>query len=223
MPLLLCIETATDSCSVCVADEKGVVAVKESHHSRAHASLLSVFIDELLKENKIEYSSLDGIAVSCGPGSYTGLRIGVATAKGLCFALEKPLISVPTLESMAALFRQTMAAEGMLCPMLDARRMEVYTALFATDATCVKPAAAVILEENFCEDVLKENKVCFFGNGSSKFKTICKNSNALFFEDFNLSATGLAGIALDKYHQKKFEDIAYFEPFYLKDFAGIKR
>lgn len=224
MPLLLCIETATDSCSVCVADEKGVVAVKESHHSRAHASLLSVFIDELLKENKIEYSSLDGIAVSCGPGSYTGLRIGAATAKGLCFALEKPLIAVHTLESMAHLFKNNAAGNAdYFCPMLDARRMEVYTALFNRELKYERPAEAVILEEDFLSDYLQQNNIQFFGSGSIKFKNICKSEHAHFADDFNLSATGLVNLALHKYVQKQFEDIAYFEPFYLKDFAGPKK
>lgn len=224
MPLILCIETATDSCSVCVADEQHVIAVKESHHSRSHASQLSVFIDELLKENKLQYASLDAIAVSCGPGSYTGLRIGAATAKGLCFALEKPLIAVHTLESMAHLYKNNAAGNAdYFCPMLDARRMEVYTALFNNQVEYVRPAEAVILEENFLADYLQQNKISFFGSGSIKFRNICKSENAVFVDNFNLSATGLVNLALQKYGQKQFEDIAYFEPFYLKDFAGIKK
>ncbi len=224
MPLILCIETATDSCSVCVADGQRVIAVKESHHSRSHASQLSVFIDELLKENQLQYASLDAIAVSCGPGSYTGLRIGAATAKGLCFALEKPLIAVPTLESMAHLFKNNAAGNAeYFCPMLDARRMEVYTALFNRELEYERPAEAVILEEDFLSDYLQHNNIQFFGSGSIKFKNICKSEHAHFANDFNLSATGLVNLALHKYVQKQFEDIAYFEPFYLKDFAGIKK
>lgn len=224
MPLILCIETATDSCSVCVADGQRVIAVKESHHSRSHASQLSVFIDELLQENQLQYASLDAIAVSCGPGSYTGLRIGAATAKGLCFALEKPLIAVHTLESMAHLFKNNAAGNAdYFCPMLDARRMEVYTALFNRELKFERPAEAVILEEDFLSDYLQQNNIQFFGSGSIKFKNICKSEHAHFADDFNLSATGLVNLALHKYVQKQFEDIAYFEPFYLKDFAGPKK
>lgn len=223
MSLILCIETATDSCSVCVASDKNILALKESHNSRAHASLLSVFIDEILASIKMPYQELDAIAVSCGPGSYTGLRIGAATAKGLCFALDKPLIAVPTLESMTAIFMDTNSGCDLFCPMLDARRMEVYTALFNHNMEYIKPVEAVILESNFLEEELKNKKISFFGNGSAKFREICNNHNALFAEEFNLSATGLTSLAYQKYQQKQFEDIAYFEPFYLKDFAGPKK
>ncbi len=224
MPLLLHLETSTDTCSLALSRNGKILAVKETHNSRSHASLLSVFIDDLLKENTLDYAALDAVAVSCGPGSYTGLRIGVATAKGLCFALNKPLIAVSTLQAMTAWQKESNTTiASVFCPMLDARRMEVYTASFDDTLKMMRPVEAVVLTEDFLQQELAETKILFFGNGAFKFKELLQNNpNALFADDFTMSAQGMLTFAEEKFAGQDFEDVAYFEPFYLKDFVGVK-
>ncbi|HMR46928.1 MAG TPA: tRNA (adenosine(37)-N6)-threonylcarbamoyltransferase complex dimerization subunit type 1 TsaB [Bacteroidia bacterium] len=220
MALLLHLETSTDTCSVCISDNETIIDCEETHNSKSHASLLAVFIDELLKRNRLTYKNIAAVTVSCGPGSYTGLRIGVATAKGLCFALNVPLISVPTLQSMANIANKQCNGQ-LLCPMIDARRMEVFTALLTPQLDFIEKENAVIIDNHFQHDVLSKNKICFFGNGAVKLpQSIKTNSNSIILEDFKMSATGLATLAFKKFTQQIFEDLAYFEPFYLKDFVG---
>lgn len=224
MPLLLHIETATDTCSVALSDKGKAIAVEETHNSRSHASLLSVFIENILKQNHFAYADLDAVVVSCGPGSYTGLRIGVASAKGLCFALSKPLIAINTLHSMAAWYTKNKNNAGFFySPMIDARRMEVYTALYDDKLNLTKPVEAIILTEQFLKEELADKKIIFFGNGSQKFKEfVDENANAVFDDSFLISSQGMIELAEEKYKNKQFEDVAYFEPFYLKDFVGTK-
>ncbi len=224
MPLLLHIETATDTCSVALSDNGKTIAFEEIHNSRSHASLLSVFIENILKQNSFAYADLDAVVVSCGPGSYTGLRIGVATAKGLCFALQKPLIAINTLHNMATWNRANKANPAYFyCPMIDARRMEVYTALYDDKLNVTKPVEAVILTEQFLKEELANKKIIFFGNGAQKFKEFAGNNiNAVFDDSFLISSQGMIELGEEKYKNKQFEDVAYFEPFYLKDFVGTK-
>jgi tRNA threonylcarbamoyladenosine biosynthesis protein TsaB len=224
VPLLLHIETSTDTCSVAISQNGKVIAFQETHDSRSHATVLLVFIDDLLKNNQLTYAHLDAIAVSCGPGSYTGLRIGVATAKGLCFALNKPLIAVSTLQAMTAWQKENNKQHATIfCPMLDARRMEVYTACFDHALKLIRPVEAVILNEQFLMQELTEKSILFFGNGAFKFKEWVKNQpHALFADNFTMSAQGMVTIAEEKFAAKNFEDVAYFEPFYLKDFVGVR-
>jgi tRNA threonylcarbamoyladenosine biosynthesis protein TsaB len=231
--MILQIETATTVCSVALAKDGKVIACKDLEQRNIHAEVITVFIDELLAKTGSHYKDIDAIAVSCGPGSYTGLRIGVSTAKGLCYALEKPLIAIETLESMAhgiiddpsqlsALNLQLSTL--LLCPMIDARRMEVYTAIFNTKGENIIPTAAEIIDGNSFAELLKDNQILFFGDGAEKCREVLgSNSNAYFLPGFTNSATHLTKKAVEKFANKDFEDVAYFEPFYLKDFIAGKK
>lgn len=231
--MILQLETATTVCSVALAKEGKVIAVKQIDQRNIHAEVITVFIDELLTETGTHYKDINAIAVSCGPGSYTGLRIGISTAKGLCYALEKPLIAIETLESMAQgiITNPEMLSTFnfqpstlLLCPMIDARRMEVYTAIFNTKGENIKPTAAEIIDENGFADLLKDNKILFFGDGAGKCREVLgHNENAFFLPEFVNSATHLTKKAAEKFAKKDFEDMAYFEPFYLKDFIAGKK
>jgi tRNA threonylcarbamoyladenosine biosynthesis protein TsaB len=225
--MILQIETATTVCSVALAKEGEIVAFKQIDLRNIHAEVITVFIDELMSSAGITYNDLDAIAVSCGPGSYTGLRIGVSTAKGLCYALEKPLIAIETLEAMA--FGAISAAayinsDLLLCPMIDARRMEVYTAIFNTTGNRIQPTSAEVIDENSFYKLLQNNKVLFFGDGAEKcYAVLGHHPNAQFLPGFTNSATHLTKNAAEKFRLKNFEDVAYFEPFYLKDFIAGKK
>jgi tRNA threonylcarbamoyladenosine biosynthesis protein TsaB len=229
MAKILNIETATSVCSVAVGINGKCVALKETNEGRTHAEFITVFIDEVIKKAGIEYKDLDAIAVSSGPGSYTGLRIGVSTAKGLCYALDKPLIAIETLKAMAygqskkmmtnsSLMADILTNEILLCPMIDARRMEIYTAFYNLKMEIIKPVSADIINENSYSDYLKNDKIFFFGDGAEKCKEPFKNRNNIFFYD-NLfpSAEYLVSLSENKFNSKEFEDLAYFEPFYLKE------
>lgn len=217
LALLLCIETATTNCSVALARDGEVVALKEDYNKQySHAERLHLFIKEILEENRFSPEDLDGIAVSKGPGSYTGLRIGVSAAKGLCFSLDLPLVSIPTLTSLA---HQVPKQEGVyVFPLLDARRMEVYTAGFDSDKQEISETQAKILDENSFDDYLEKGVVCFIGDGVEKFREVCTHKNARFIVDKLPSAREMAGLAYEKFLEEDFEDVAYFEPYYLKDF-----
>ncbi|MES2266889.1 MAG: tRNA (adenosine(37)-N6)-threonylcarbamoyltransferase complex dimerization subunit type 1 TsaB [Bacteroidota bacterium] len=224
--MILQIETATTSCSVALANQGQVLAFKEVDQRNIHAEVITVYIDEILAQSNVTYNQLDAIAVSCGPGSYTGLRIGVSTAKGLCFALDKPLIAVETLAAMAkgVVADNNIAGDVLLCPMIDARRMEVYTAIFNQAGEVIKPTTAEIIDANSFADVLASNKVLFFGDGADKCKaTLGDSPNAQFLPNFANSAKHLTSIALDKFNHTDFVDVAYFEPYYLKDFIAGKK
>ena len=223
--IILQIETATTICSVALARDGKVVAFKQVDQRNAHAEVITVFIDELLAIPGFSYSDIDAIAVSCGPGSYTGLRIGVSTAKGLCFALDKPLIAIETLEAMAfGVINEGIETDMLLCPMIDARSMEVYTSIFNSKGENIKPTAAEIIDENSFADLLQDNKILFFGDGAEKCREILShNPNAQFLTGFINSATHLTKKAEEKFMAKDFEDVAYFEPYYLKDFIAGKK
>ncbi len=229
MTLILNIETATEVCSVNLASNGEIVAERESLEGLNHSKLLTVFIDEILNESRIKPERLDAVAVSKGPGSYTGLRIGVSVAKGLCYSLNIPLISVGTVEAMgkyAADNRKQYLPEGvnaenaLFCPMIDARRMEVYTALFNAQGENIEPVSAKVVDENSFSEYLNRQPVLFFGNGAEKCKPAITHSNALFCGPSGASARFMINLTEMKYNNKIFEDVAYFEPFYLKDFVA---
>lgn len=228
MSLILQIETATTSCSVALAADGKVLDFKQVNERNKHAEVITLFIDELIKGNGFTYADIDAVAVSSGPGSYTGLRIGVSTAKGLCFALDKPLIAVETLEAMAGGIigdvNTNPGSDMLLCPMIDARRMEVYCAVFDAAGKKIRATAADIIDENSFGELLKENKVLFFGDGADKCEAVLgSNPNALFIRNFENSAVHLTKKAAEKFEGKAFEDVAYFEPYYLKDFIAGKK
>ncbi len=217
MPTILCIETATTNCSVAIAHNGKTLAVKEDYNgSYSHAEKLHLFIQEILEENNLKLSNLDAVAISKGPGSYTGLRIGVSAAKGLCFSLDIPLISVPTLTALANQVEQ----QGIVIPMLDARRMEVYAAAFNSAKEQILKTSAIILEPDSFQEYLERDQVYFIGSGVQKFQKICGHPNANFIENKLPSAREMVEIAVSKHKISDFENVAYFEPYYLKDFIS---
>jgi tRNA threonylcarbamoyladenosine biosynthesis protein TsaB len=223
--IILNIETATKVCSVSLSINGKLIGLKETNDLQyEHAEKLFPFIEEILKESKISFKNLNAIAVSKGPGSYTGLRIGVSAAKGLCYALNIPLVGVSTLQSMAAGMKKKRSDYELFCPMIDARRMEVYTAIYDQNNNLKRKIEALIVNENFCADILLNNKIVFFGDGAKKIEEILKiNSNAFFVNEFSASAEFMIEISHQLFENKQFEDVAYFEPFYLKEFlTGLK-
>ncbi|CAM3530868.1 tRNA (adenosine(37)-N6)-threonylcarbamoyltransferase complex dimerization subunit type 1 TsaB [Zobellia roscoffensis] len=217
MSIILNLETATTNCSVSIAKEGRILTIKEHDTPNySHAEQLHIFIQEVLKEVNIDISELDAIAVSKGPGSYTGLRIGVSAAKGLCFALDIPLISIATLGSMAE--QVTSSEIDYIIPVLDARRMEVYSAVFNSDKDEVRATEAEIIDENSFGEFLEKGKVILIGNGAEKCKTIVSHPNLSFDVSVVPSANEMAQLSYKKFKADHFEDVAYFEPYYLKDF-----
>lgn len=219
--LILQLETATTMCSVALACDGKLLAVKEMNERNIHASQITLFIDDVMKAAGKSYEELDAVSISKGPGSYTGLRIGVSTAKGLCYALDIPLISVDTLEAMASGVLENhpeISSDTLLCPMIDARRMEVYTALFDTNLKPVEGVMAKILDEQTFDRFLAENPVVFFGDGAGKSQNLYASSANYNFVEFENSAAHLSEISLRKLIKGETENMAYFEPFYLKDF-----
>ncbi len=221
MGIILNIETATKNCSVSISKNNEVISLKELNEGKfSHAEKLHSFILEVIKDAGLSMQDLDAIAVSKGPGSYTGLRIGVSAAKGLCYALDKPLISVPTLENIA---RQISLKENEFAvPLLDARRMEVYSAIFDQDYRQIRATEAEIINETSFQSYLKKNILYFMGDGAEKCKEFIKHENARFLTSVYPSAREMAMIAAPKFETADFEDVAYFEPFYLKDFVAGK-
>lgn len=217
MANILCIETATTNCSVAMGIDGDLVALKEENDlSYSHSERLHILLYEILLESHTPLSKVDAVAISKGPGSYTGLRIGVSAAKGLCFSLDIPLISVPTLTSLA----HKVAQPGSIVTMLDARRMEVYSAVFNEAKEQVQDTRALVLDNTSYLPLLEKGKVNFIGSGVEKFSTICDHSNAIFIENELPSAREMVFLAAQKFQNKHFEDVAYFEPYYLKDFMG---
>ena len=221
MAIILSLETSTTNCSVSIGVNGKVVSHKELNDAGySHSENLHVFIKEVLKNASLSFNDIDAIAVSKGPGSYTGLRIGVSSAKGLCFSLDKPLISILTLESLA---HKLKIKEGFLLPLLDARRMEVYSAVFDENYNLVRDTKAEIIDEHSFSEYLEKGKVYFLGSGAEKCKDIVKHSNAIFSEiNYVPSAIEMAQLAENKFKISDFEDVAYFEPYYLKDFVTTK-
>ena len=215
MTYILNLETATKNCSVSISQDGKTILCKEmAEAGYSHAEKLHVFIEESLKESKLSFNDLSAIAVSQGPGSYTGLRIGVLSAKGLCFALNLPLISVDTLQVLAS---QLSIPEGVIIPMIDARRMEVYSAIFTSKFDKIREVQAEILTENSFEGI--SETIHFVGDCAEKAKTVLTNANFIFHEEIIYpSANEMGVLSYQKFQQNEFEDVAYFEPYYLKDF-----
>ncbi len=225
--MILQIETATTSCSVALAHDGHVLALKELNQRNVHAEVITLFIEEVMAAAGKKYSDLSAVAVSSGPGSYTGLRIGVSTAKGLCYALDIPLIAIETLSAMAEGAILNPAAPylpgTLLCPMIDARRMEVFTAVFDTSGNKVMPTEALVIEQDSFAGLLNGHQIIFFGDGAAKCRETLTHPNAVFINDFVNSAAHFTAAARSKYDAKDFENLAYFEPYYLKDFIAGKK
>ncbi len=234
MALILNIETATTVCSVSLAKDGHLLAFKEQNGNYSHSENLTLFIQDICQQANIKLPDIDAVAVSKGPGSYTGLRIGVSTAKGLCYSLNKPLIAINTLQHLSLSVSENFKSHpdnykdsntaSLYCPMLDARRMEVYCAIYDSYNKEIIPTAAEIIDEHSFSDLLKKNRLIFFGDGAEKCKKILSvNTNALFVDDVVPSANNMISLSEDAFINKKFEDVAYFEPFYLKDFMVGKK
>lgn len=217
MATILHIETATKNCSVSVADKGELLAMQELNDGNySHAEKLHPFIQQVMQEAKLSFNDIDAVAVSKGPGSYTGLRIGVSAAKGLCFAFDKPLISIETLQSLAY---KLSIEQGVIIPMLDARRMEVYAAVYNSKHEQVRDIKAEVIDENSFQEYLSKGKVYFLGDGAEKCKEVITHENAVFIDGEFPSAKEMVKLSFDKYKKNDIEDVAYFEPFYLKDFV----
>ena len=224
MERLILIETSTALCSAALAEDGVITSYRESSAPKAHASLTAVFIQEMLEEKGLTIADCDAVCVSKGPGSYTGLRVGVSTAKGLCFGSGKPLTAISTLDILVA---QAQIPEDIkyIVPMVDARRMEVYAAVYeiaaqaGNDVRQITETAPAIIDENSYSDILERGKVLFIGDGAGKCADVIKHPNAAFVQCWP-KASAMLEPAMKAYKEKRFEDVAYFEPFYLKEFVA---
>ena len=227
--MILCLETSTAVCSVALVENGKVIALRESLDGQNHAEKITIFIDEVMKEAKVSYRDLDAVATSMGPGSYTGLRIGVSTAKGLCYAMEKPLIAIDTLAAMAWGFKDykttrlqdnKLESTDILCPMIDARRMEVYSAFFNEKLERISETNAIVIDENSFMEMKQNSHLYLFGDGADKLASLFENDeNITVVEKFHCSAAYMAELADKAFKNNDFVDTAYFEPFYLKNFV----
>jgi tRNA threonylcarbamoyladenosine biosynthesis protein TsaB len=223
MPYLLGIETATKVCSVGLFKGAELISLKEEKGDYSHAENLAIFTINILSQANLTVSDLSAIVVSRGPGSYTGLRIGVSFAKGLCYSLQIPLISIDTLHALA--LGWTQAGNGkkqFICAMIDARRMEVYSAIYTAEMECVKPISADIIDENSYNDVLKGQSTIFIGDGAAKCQNILLRDERTFYTNFMPSAAYLGQEGFRKFQNAETENVAYFEPYYLKEFVALK-
>jgi tRNA threonylcarbamoyladenosine biosynthesis protein TsaB len=223
MALILLMETSTEVCSVGLAKDGKIIGIKENFEGNQHASQLHVLVDELLKETNYSLKNIDAVAISKGPGSYTGLRVGVSSAKGYCYGLDIPLIAIGTLESLKNQLLEKLLNESenyFIIPMLDARRMEVYCGIWNHLSEQIVDIEAKILDDTSFSDYISMSKTYFVGTGIEKFNKIISNENAVFMSDLYSSVIGMAAEAEQKFANNEFEDTAYFEPYYLKEFVG---
>ncbi len=219
---ILNIETSTHICSVSLAANGKTIQLLENSQDKTHAELVSVYAEEVLKAEGIKALDLSAVAVSTGPGSYTGLRIGTSVAKGICYGLNIPLIAVPSLYAMVYGAQQALNQDVLYCPFIDARRMEVYTAIYNNQLEVVKETQALIVEQDSFNDLIENHTLVFFGTGAEKCKTIIKHPNALFLDELHISSKNMSALAYQKYLANQFEDTAYYEPYYLKEFQAVK-
>jgi tRNA threonylcarbamoyladenosine biosynthesis protein TsaB len=218
MGLILNIETSTTVCAVSLAKDGSEILSKHIKSKKySHSENLNLFIESIFNETNYSFNLLDAISVSKGPGSYTGLRIGVSTAKGLCYALDKPLLSVNSLKSLANLYK---GEAEFIIPLFDARRMEVYSAVYQYNLTLIEDVKAVIVEENSYSNILAKGKTVFLGPGAEKCQSIIKNKHAMFDLNTDVNSTGMMSLSEEKLQNKQYDDVAYFEPFYLKEFIA---
>lgn len=220
MCTLLAIETSTPVCSCVLSCDGKILINKENYEGRSHASLVGLFVHEIMEHVRKQDILLDAIAISSGPGSYTGLRIGVSEAKGLSYGLGIPMIAIPTARIMASMMREKVDEEMLLCPMIDARRMEVYATFFDRSLHVVRETSADIVDGNSYKALLEKQRILFFGNGAEKCRSVITHSNALFVDDVHPLASGMVPLAEEAFAEKTFVDVAYFEPFYLKEFVA---
>ena len=225
--MILCLETATPVCSVALNSACCTLAMRETEGQNAHSEKITNFIREVMEEAKIDYPQLDAVAVSQGPGSYTGLRIGVSTAKGICYAADLPLMAIDTLEAMAYGMKDKLGSQigpnDLLIPMIDARRMEVYASVFDANLNKINDTAALVIDENSFEDLRKDHRLWLFGDGAPKLSKLFENQpNIHIIDGFKPSAAYMKVLAERALQQQQFVDVAYFEPFYLKDFIAGK-
>ena len=225
--MILCLETATPVCSVALNESCCTIALRETEGQNAHSEKITNFIREVMEVAEIDYKQLDAVAVSKGPGSYTGLRIGVSTAKGICYAANLPLMAIDTLEAMAYGMKAKLGSQitdnDLLIPMIDARRMEVYAAIFDANLNKINDTAAIVIDENSFEELLKEHRLWLFGDGAPKLKKVFENQpNISIIDGFKPSAAFMLPLADKALREHDFVDVAYFEPFYLKDFIAGK-
>jgi tRNA threonylcarbamoyladenosine biosynthesis protein TsaB len=226
MAIILNIETATSVCSAALAENGKILAVRESAEPNVHAEKLAVFIYELLEELALPFPALDAIAIGTGPGSYTGLRIGTSTAKGLCYALDKPLIAIPTLKAMALASAVALKRKDIYyCSLIDARRLEVYTAIYDFEGREVLQAEAKILNETSFLDILNEKGIAFAGDGMLKMKKLSPQDDMqrIWMDDVYASAKNMVHLSDEVFLSNQFADVAYYEPYYLKDFVAGKK
>lgn len=215
MSYILNIDTAVTTASVCLAQDEQAIGLKTNPSQKDHAAWLHIAIRDLVQEAGINLSQLDALAISAGPGSYTGLRVGMSAAKGLCYALNKPLIAINTLQMMAAAARDQ--SEELLCPMIDARRMEVFTAVYDQNLAEIMPPTNLIIDRHSFDSLLNRFFVTFFGNGSDKFKNISESINA-HFKMIEVNAKNMMSLSFNEFRQERFANLAYTEPYYGKDF-----
>lgn len=221
MALILCLETSTTVCSVCVCKDGHILGALAVEQENSHATSLAPLIQQLFDHNEMPaMSDIDAVAVSSGPGSYTGLRIGVSTAKGICYALQKPLLAIPSLEILAFSDRVEAHEYDYVVPMIDARRMEVYAGVFNRFREQLMPTAAVVVDENSFSEWTANGKVLFVGNGAEKCRSLLGTENTVFDATIAPLAASMASLAEEVFERGRFEDLAYFEPFYLKDFIA---
>lgn len=225
--MILCLETATPVCSVALNESCCTIALRETEGQNAHSEKITNFIQEVMEVAKIDYSQLDAVAVSKGPGSYTGLRIGVSTAKGICYAADLPLMAINTLEAMAYGMKSKLGSQitenDFLIPMIDARRMEVYAAVFDANLNKIHDTAALVIDENSFEELSKDHRLWLFGDGAPKLNKVFDNQNNInIIEGFKPSAAYMLPLVNKALRKQDFVDVAYFEPFYLKDFVAGK-
>lgn len=219
MAYFLHIESTSTVCSVALSQNDTLIALEELNNGYTHAENLHLFINKVLKNNQLSPIDLAAVSVSKGPGSYTGLRIGFSAAKGLAYALNIPLISIDTLQTLASLAKEKENQDVLFCPLIDARRMEVYSAIYDTHLNCIQTPTALILNEESISNFPKDKTICFFGDGMPKAKELLQSlNNVRFIEGILPSAKALVSLAFQKYTNKDFADIAYSEPFYLKEF-----
>jgi tRNA threonylcarbamoyladenosine biosynthesis protein TsaB len=222
MALILCLETSASFCGVALHQDGKLLAIREVQEPQAHAAKLSLLIKEIISASGISSKQLQAIAISSGPGSYTGLRIGTSTAKGMCYALNIPLISVRTLDLLASQALLQGLSGGLLCPMIDAKRMEVYCQIMDQNLKVVSPVEAKVIDESSFAGLLDRDRIYFFGDGAEKCKNTICSPNAFFIDAVYPSVTVLGKMAEDKYGREDFEDLTHFTPFYLKDFIAKK-
>ncbi|HET9279767.1 MAG TPA: tRNA (adenosine(37)-N6)-threonylcarbamoyltransferase complex dimerization subunit type 1 TsaB [Flavitalea sp.] len=227
MSLILNLDTSTEKASICIASDGETIALVENHQQKDHASWIHSAISQLLQQAKYTIHDLRAVAISAGPGSYTGLRVGMATAKGICYALNIPLITENTLRVMALAIKQAWkekngAEKRLFCPMIDARRMEIFTALFTPDLSEEMSSTALVIEEATFANYLSKHEIIFSGNGSKKFQQLVSHPNAVF-SDVQFSAQHLAVLSRQKFLDQEFSDVAYSEPLYLKEFYTVSK